>query len=109
MRKSPERSIGLRAGTKYGYSVFRKGEKEMCKVKEIAKNCFKGELTLPKAMLWLIGAVCLLGGIVYGLKTAPMTHGVMIGSNNGNNNGNNSGNGHKEEEEETPAVDAGQN
>ena len=55
MRKSPERSIGLRAGTKYGYSVFRKGEKEMCKVKEIAKNCFKGELTLPKAMLWLIG------------------------------------------------------
>ena len=35
--------------------------------------------------LWLIGAVCLLVGIIYGLKKAPWTHGVMIGSNNGSN------------------------
>ena len=78
-----------------------------CKLKELAKNCFSGEVTLPKATLWLLGAVCLLGGIVYGLKTAPMTHGVMIASNNGNNNGNNSGNGcEQEDEEEMPSGEA---
>lgn len=78
----------------------------MCKVKEMVKNCFEGELTLPKATIWLIGTVCLLAGVVYGLKTAPMTHGMMIGSNNGNNNGNNSGNGHKRENEEKSADEA---
>ncbi len=72
----------------------------MCKLKELAKSCFEGELTLPKWTIWLIGAACLLAGVVYGLKTAPMTHGMMIGSNNGNNNGNNSGNGLKKENEE---------
>lgn len=61
------------------------------KLTEWKKRCFVGELTLPKGTLWLIGAVCLLAGIVYGLKTAPMTHGMMIASNNGNNNGNNGG------------------
>ncbi|MCM1119688.1 MAG: hypothetical protein NC543_10050 [bacterium] len=70
----------------------------MCKVKELVKHCFEGEVTLPRTTVWLIGAACLLLGIVYGLKTAPMTHGMMIGSNNGNNNGNNSGNGHKKED-----------
>ncbi|MCI5954000.1 MAG: hypothetical protein MRZ49_05435 [Lachnospiraceae bacterium] len=59
------------------------------KLKEITERCFEGDLTLPKVTIWLIGAVCLLGGIVYGLKTAPMTHGMMIGSNNGNNNNGN--------------------
>lgn len=67
------------------------------KMKELARNCFEGELTLPKAVIWLVGGVCLLGGMVYGLKTAPMTHGMMICSNNGNNNGN--GYGCKEDEE----------
>ena len=76
-----------------------------CKLKELVKNCFSGEVTLPKATLWLFGAVCLLGGIVYGLKTAPMTHGVMIASNNGNNNGNNSGNGREQEDEEEMSSD----
>lgn len=70
----------------------------MCKVKELMKKSFEGEVTLPRTTVWLIGAVCLLLGIVYGLKTAPMTHGMMIGSNNGNNNGNNSGNGHRKED-----------
>lgn len=70
------------------------------KLTEWKKRCFVGELTLPKGTLWLIGAVCLLAGIVYGLKTAPMTHGMMIASNNGNNNGNNSGNNGGEEAEE---------
>ena len=44
------------------------------KLRELARNCFEGELTLRKTTLWLIGAACLLGGIVYGLKTAPVTH-----------------------------------
>ncbi|MDE7224366.1 MAG: hypothetical protein K2O34_11395 [Acetatifactor sp.] len=77
----------------------------MCKFKEAVTNCFAGELTLPKTTIWLIGTVCLLAGVVYGLKTAPMTHGMMIGSNNGNNNGNNSGNGHKQKNEEKSADD----
>ncbi len=76
----------------------------MCKMKELAEKCFEGEVTLSKVTLWLIGAVCLMGGIVYGLKTAPMTHGVLIGSNNGNNNGNNSGNGQGQDGEEEEAA-----
>ncbi len=70
------------------------------KLKEIKERCFEGEMTLSKVTIWLIGAVCLLVGIVYGLKTAPMTHGMMIGSNNGNNNGNSCGCGCKDDEEE---------
>ncbi|MCM1189880.1 MAG: hypothetical protein NC541_11370 [bacterium] len=54
------------------------------KMKEWAKCCFEGELTVKKTTLWMIGLICLLGGIVYGLKTAPLTHGINIGSNNGN-------------------------
>ena len=72
------------------------------KLKAISEKCFEGDLTLPKVTIWLIGAVCLLGGIVYGLKTAPMTHGMMIGSNNGNNNNGNGyscGSTEKEESE----------
>lgn len=38
------------------------------KMKELAERCFSGEVTLPKAVIWLSGAVCLLAGIVYGLK-----------------------------------------
>lgn len=64
------------------------------RMKEWKKCCFEGELTMQKTTLWLIGAVCLLAGIVYGLKTAPLTHGIIFGSNNGTNNNanNNSGN-----------------
>lgn len=54
------------------------------KMREWAKCCFEGELTVAKTTLWLAGLVCLLGGIVYGLKTAPLTHGLSIGNNNGN-------------------------
>ncbi|MBO5166342.1 MAG: hypothetical protein IJX66_04460 [Lachnospiraceae bacterium] len=56
----------------------------MEKVKEVAKNLFCGETIVNKRDLWFIGAICFLGGIVYGLVTAPWTHGVTIGSNNGN-------------------------
>lgn len=54
----------------------------------LCEKWFEGEVTLPKTTLWLIGTVCLLAGIVYGLRKAPWTHGVIIGSNNGNNSGN---------------------
>lgn len=61
------------------------------KLTATANKLFHGELTLKKTDLWLIGAVCLLAGIVYGLIKAPWTHGVTIASNNGNqeNVGNN--------------------
>lgn len=54
------------------------------KLKNLAKKCFEGDLTMPKVIFWLIGIICVLAGIVYGLCVAPITHGVTIGSNNGN-------------------------
>ena len=54
------------------------------KLKNLAKKCFEGDLTMPKVIFWLIGIVCVLAGIVYGLCVAPLTHGVTIGCNNGN-------------------------
>ena len=57
------------------------------KIKRTCKKLFEGELTIKKSELWLIGLVCLLFGIVYGLKKAPWTHGVSIASNNGNQSG----------------------
>lgn len=54
------------------------------KLKNFTKQCFEGDVTMPKVVLWLVGGICLLAGIVYGLCMAPMTHGVTIGSNNGN-------------------------
>lgn len=68
------------------------------KISETWRKLFHGEVTIGKRELWLIGAVCLLAGIVYGLKKAPWTHGVTIGSNNGNNSGNYAGK--KEEQNE---------
>lgn len=56
------------------------------KLKNLAKKCFEGDLTMPKVIFWLIGIECLLAGVVYGLCIAPLTHGVTIGSNNGNSN-----------------------
>lgn len=58
------------------------------KISETCRKLFRGEVTINKRDLWLVGAVCLLAGVVYGLKKAPWTHGVTIGSNNGNNSGN---------------------
>lgn len=60
------------------------------KLRELEDRWFEGEVTVPKTELWLVLISCFLIGILYGLKKAPMTHGVMIGSNNGNNNGNGS-------------------
>lgn len=60
----------------------------MERITELTKKLFKGELTMKKTDLWLIGGICLLAGILYGIKKAPWTHGVRIGCNNGNNSGN---------------------
>ena len=54
------------------------------KLKKLVHTCFYGEITLPKVTCWLAAAACLLAGIVYGLRVAPFTHGMTIGSNNGN-------------------------
>lgn len=64
--------------------------KEKCTA--LCEKWFRGDVTLPKVTLWLACSTCLLAGIVYGIKKAPWTHGVTIGSNNGNNNGNDNGN-----------------
>lgn len=60
------------------------------KLKEI---CFDGEVTMAKTTLWMIAVVCLLAGMIRGLRMAPMTHGVMIGCGNGNGSGCGNGNG----------------
>lgn len=66
-------------------------------MKRMVKKCFEGEVTMPKVNFWMIGIICLLTGIVFGLLAAPLTHGVIIGSNSGNisdsNNTNRSNNG----------------
>lgn len=62
------------------------------KWRALCEKWFQGEVTLSKVTLWLACSVCLLAGIVYGLRKAPWTHGVTIGSNNGNNSGNYGGN-----------------
>ncbi len=65
--------------------------KEKCrKLKEV---CFEGEVTMTKVTLWMIAAICLLAGIIRGLRMAPMTHGVMIGCGNGNGSGSGNANG----------------
>lgn len=45
---------------------------------------FKGETTISKMDLWLIGGICFLAGIVIGIMKAPWSHGIRIGCNNGN-------------------------
>ena len=47
------------------------------------EELFEGEVTITKREIWLMGACCLLAGIVYGFLKAPWTHGVKIGSDNG--------------------------
>ncbi|MBD5396510.1 MAG: hypothetical protein HDR71_20095 [Lachnospiraceae bacterium] len=59
-------------------------------------NDFKESLTdimeMSKKEFWLTMAVCILGGIVFGIFLSPKKS-VTIASNNGNNNGNGSGSG----------------
>lgn len=58
------------------------------KLRELGDKWFEGELTVPKTELWLVLISCFLMGILYGLRKAPLTHGVMIGCGNGCGNGN---------------------
>ena len=59
-------------------------------------NDFKESLTdimeMSKKEFWLTMAVCILGGIVFGIFLSTKKS-VTIASNNGNNNGNGSGSG----------------
>lgn len=55
--------------------------------KKLKETWFEGEVTLTKASLWMIAGLCLLAGIIHGLRMAPMTHGVIIGCGNGNGSG----------------------
>ena len=54
------------------------------KLTTLRKVLFEGEVTLPKVTLWLAGLLCLMIGIVEGLKKAPFTHGMQFGCNCGN-------------------------
>lgn len=58
----------------------------MEKLKENLQNIFCGEMIVNKRDFWLVGGICFLAGVVYGLFMAPWTRGVSICSNNGNGN-----------------------
>lgn len=74
-------------------------EKWKQKLREWEERYLEGEITLPKTELWLLLMLCLMAGIVYGLRKAPLTHGMAIGSYNGNTFGCGPGGGRKEPEE----------
>lgn len=54
---------------------------------ETFKETMEETTSMSKKELWLIAAVCVLGGIVFGMLCSPRKS-VVIGSNNGNNSGN---------------------
>lgn len=57
---------------------------------ELFKESLAETTSMSKREFLLTIAVCILGGIVFGLMFSPRKN-TMIGSNNGNNSGNNSG------------------
>lgn len=57
---------------------------------ESFKETLTEERTMSKREFLLTIAVCILGGIVFGMLCSPKKS-VVIGSNNGNNSGNGSG------------------
>ncbi len=64
---------------------------------ELFQESLTETTSMSKREFLLTLAVCVLGGIVFGLLFSPRKH-TMIASNNGNNNGN--GNAANQEEEE---------
>lgn len=66
---------------------------------ELFKESLTETTSMSKREFLLTMAVCILGGIVFGLLFSPRKH-TMIASNNGNNNGNGSANAGTQEEEE---------
>lgn len=69
---------------------------------ELFKESLTETTSMSKREFLLTVAVCILGGIVFGLLFSPRKH-TMIASNNGNNNGNGSGNAANLEEDEQVA------
>lgn len=65
---------------------------------EKCRKLFKGEVTIKKRDLWLLGLDCMLLGIVIGFIKAPLTHGITISC--GNNTGNVTNYGKEEEDQE---------
>ena len=72
---------------------------------ETLKETMEETTSMSKKELWLIVAVCVLGGIVFGILTSPRKT-LVIGSNNGNNSGN-YGNGAPDEESENEVEQIG--
>lgn len=66
---------------------------------ELFKESLTETTSMSKREFLLTIAVCILGGIVFGLLFSPRKH-TMIASNNGNNNGNGNTNAGTQEEEE---------
>ena len=69
--------------------------KENCR--KLKETCFDGGVTVTKTMLWMTGAICLLAGIIHGLRMAPLPHGVIIGCGNGDGSGCEAGTGKLEQ------------
>lgn len=74
---------------------------------ELFKESLTETTSMSKREFLLTIAVCILGGIVFGLLFSPRKH-TMIASNNGNNNGNGNTNAGTQEEEEQIADWSGE-
>lgn len=74
---------------------------------ELFKESLTETTSMSKKEFLLTIAVCILGGIVFGLLFSPRKH-TMIASNNGNNNGNGNTNAGTQEEEEQIADWSGE-
>ncbi len=68
------------------FLIFRKGENMKEKWKEWTKTLSDSQIMSKREFLLTI-AVCVLGGIVFGMLCSPKKS-IVIGSNNGNNSGN---------------------
>ncbi len=71
---------------------------------EVIKEIMKENIIMSKKEFWLITAVSVLSGILFGILISPRKS-LVIGSNNGNNSGN-YGNGAPEDgcEEEVEQI-----
>lgn len=74
---------------------------------ELFKESLTETTSMSKREFLLTIAVCILGGIVFGLLFSPRKH-TVIASNNGSNNGNGNTNAGTQEEEEQIADWSGE-
>lgn len=58
--------------------------KEECK--KLSRRLLDGEVTVKKTDVWIAAGICTMLGVLIGLLSAPLTHGITIccGNNNGN-------------------------